>query len=328
MIIRLLLAFFVWGAAVAFATPTMEEKLCDAARRGDIPAMQALIEQGADINPKNKYGITPLLQAIGQNQTEAVRFLLKSGADPNLNAPFGSPLSEATGQDTEIVRLLIRHGANVNYFDEKYGISPLIDAVKLTPETFTLLKAQGHYIGPAPDILKTVQLLIDAGADVNHHDYRWETPLRIAVVNNNIATVRLLLKAGANVDIKNPNQPEEHIYNFAEDPILFVAASGYPRISIQITEMLLKAGADPNYRNFRHYDAAFDSVGITGDGYTPLTFAARWGHLPIVKLLLEYGADPCIPRTDGRFASQIAKEHKHKTIENLIHRYEKGKCAP
>lgn len=326
MIIRVLLACLVWSTGVAFATP-IEDQLLEAARTGDIPAIQLSIRQGANVNPKNKYGITPLLQAIGQNQTEAVRFLLNNGADPNLNAPFGSPLLEATGRDTEIVRLLIEHGANVNYVHEQYGITPLIEAVKLTAETFTSLKAEGSYKGPVPDIPKTVQLLIDAGANVNHHDSSWDTPLRIAILNNSIAVVGLLLKAGADVDVKNPNT-EEHTYTGADDPVLLDAVSGYPRTSIKITEMLLKAGADPNYRNFRSYNAIFDSKGITMDGYTPLTFAARWGYLPIVKLLLQHGADPCIPRADNMFALEIAKKHKHKSIEKLIQRYEKNKCDP
>jgi len=49
--------------------------------------------------------------------------------------------------------------------------------------------------------------------------------------------------------------------------------------ALDVARMLLEAGADPNIRD-------------DGDNAYPIHFAAERGELPIVKLLIEHGADP------------------------------------
>jgi hypothetical protein len=126
------------------------------------------------------------------------------------------------------------------------------------------------------------------------------------------------VKAGADVNERNLT-PEARVYTGDDDPVLLDVVSGFPRTHIEIADLLLEAGADANYRNFRPYDANFDAKGITSDGYTSLTLAARWGHLAVVKLLLKYGADPCVPREDGAYAASIAVEHGYQLVAEAIH---------
>ena len=79
------------------------------------------------------------------------------------------------------LEFLIKAGANVNHYSEQSGwqTTPLIDALWV-----------GDYT--------TVELLIESGADVNAETHE-ETALMIAFRSNNVACVKLLLRAGAAV---------------------------------------------------------------------------------------------------------------------------------
>jgi len=80
--------------------------------------LRKLLNDGVDIEQKNKFGDTPLFFAIYQNDSKLVKILLKYGANPNVIDRNGlyTPLSEAiSSNNMEIVKLLLKHGANVNY---------------------------------------------------------------------------------------------------------------------------------------------------------------------------------------------------------------------
>jgi uncharacterized protein len=79
-----------------------------AAIRGDVPAIRALLEAGADINAPGEDGYTPLHDAALQGHSEAVRLLLERGASREIRNDDGkTPLeSAALRGDAEIVGLL------------------------------------------------------------------------------------------------------------------------------------------------------------------------------------------------------------------------------
>ncbi|MBK7404187.1 MAG: ankyrin repeat domain-containing protein [Phycisphaerales bacterium] len=62
------------------ASPT--PNLLDAAERGDLEAIGAMLEQGADVNQVDAAGRTALMAAAGAGKIDAVFLLLNSGADP------------------------------------------------------------------------------------------------------------------------------------------------------------------------------------------------------------------------------------------------------
>lgn len=305
---------------------TVDEHLVEAVTRGDVGIISTLLKQGADVNYQNPGGSTPLFVATNKNKTDVVRLLLERGADPNIHPKQNSPLTRAVGRDTEIVRLLLAAGADPNFeTGPTIHHTPLGLAASSRTETFATLKERGHYHGFFPNISETVKLLIAAGADIDHKDNWGRTPLRIAVGANSVDVVRVLLKAGADVHARNPS-PKMRKYTGADDPIGFAAARGYPQVSLEIIELLLSAGADPNYRSFRYYNPDFDAKGRTSDGYTALTFAARWDLQPVVDVLLKYGADPCLPREDGASALAIAEKHNHQAVADLIRQRQNNKC--
>jgi ankyrin repeat protein len=51
---------------------------------------------------------------------------------------------------------------------------------------------------------------------------------------------------------------------------------------------------------------------------TPLGYAARWGHVEVVKLLLDCGADP--DKSGASWATPLAwaRKKNHDEIENLL----------
>ena len=88
------------------------------AAMGDANGIVAALDAGASANTSDDQGRTPLFIAARNNHGDAVSALLARGADPNIAARDGqTPLSTACLHtlsqecDTEIVRVLVRHGA-------------------------------------------------------------------------------------------------------------------------------------------------------------------------------------------------------------------------
>ena len=109
-------------------TGTKEEIYEDDIKRGVPPIfaaiqnrlydkVQQLLEEGADIEQKNKFGATPLLFAIYHHDDKLVKLLLKYGANPNIIDGSGyTPLSEACdANQVSTVKILLQNGADVNY---------------------------------------------------------------------------------------------------------------------------------------------------------------------------------------------------------------------
>ncbi len=99
----------------------MRKELRDALIHADLDQAAKLLEQGADINKKNKWDDTLLHDVIllvsdGDKRHRIVKFMLDRGADPTiLDDEGGGPLWLAVfAQDTELLRLLLDRGADPN----------------------------------------------------------------------------------------------------------------------------------------------------------------------------------------------------------------------
>ncbi|MFN7144147.1 MAG: ankyrin repeat domain-containing protein [Myxococcota bacterium] len=152
------------------------------AAEGDLAAVEALVEGGADIDARTKAGATPLYLAVRANRYEIARYLLDRGADPDAAGTAGPPLAEAVAQGTpEMVRLLVQRGANPRVTD-KTGATPLHAAV-----------ATGR--------IELVRALLDGGAPANATDHAGNTPLHVLAAKSGRAggleIARLLVERGA-----------------------------------------------------------------------------------------------------------------------------------
>lgn len=110
----LLALFLLFGAFSAFAqTPKQElnDKFWEAVRKGDVPETTALLDQGAEVNAKFRYGTTALFKAAERGHLEIVKLLLARGADVTVKDTFygATALTWALDNDhIEIVTLLLQ----------------------------------------------------------------------------------------------------------------------------------------------------------------------------------------------------------------------------
>jgi ankyrin repeat protein len=113
---------------------------------------------------------------------------------------------------------------------------------------------------------QAVQALLAKKADVNATQPDGATALHWAVYGQDVETTALLIRAGANVNVKN---------NYGVSPLAVAAKHG----NANLIGQLMKAGADPN-----------DPVNFVNAGETPLMQSARAGSVEAVNLLLLAGA--------------------------------------
>lgn len=115
-------------SATIFAGPT--EDMHDALLNGDYAKFKAALSAGADVNSFNKYGNTPLLQAVVF--PDMVKDLIAAKADINKFNQGGSqnPLTVSCFFGlTETVKILLDAGADVNAADPMLGQTPLFFAM-------------------------------------------------------------------------------------------------------------------------------------------------------------------------------------------------------
>ena len=144
----------------------------------------------------------------------------------------------------------------------------------------------------------TFNLLLSAGAEpnvVSHQTGYVHTALFEAVKHEHIEVVRLLLDAGADVDVLNE----------LGDSTPFEASSrGYPAIVL----LLLSK------------EAQVDKTGRTDSNETAFYAAPRQGHDFIVTLLLDAGARVNVEDDNSLWlpALLIARKHGHQQVANIL----------
>ncbi len=189
-----------------------------------------------------------LLEGVKVGKTEIIKFMLDSGASPNgkTESP-GQPLGFAVQMDNlDTVDLLLARGADPNAI--KKGRRAII----------TYAASYGN-----PEIIRK---LIEAKAIVNPEKQNW-SPLTEAARGNHVEAMKILIKAGANVNAQ------------AQDgwTVLMMAVS-YGKERPEAVRMLIDNGADVNLRD--KYD----------EKVSALVIARAVGIPKIIQILLDAGA--------------------------------------
>lgn len=206
--------------------------------------VKTLLAAGANVNLPlrcGKYGSA--LAAAAAHGEETTRLLIEKGADVNMQLTignYGNALTAAAARGEETTRLLIERGADVNMplTTGLYGSALAaaasnlegIDSVKLLLESGADLNAPlsvGIY-GSAVTAAAIrgldndkLNFLIEAGADVNPSPGgKFGTPLMAAAFFGQKETVEILIKAGANVNLRVENFPFATALQATETPIL------------------------------------------------------------------------------------------------------------
>ncbi|EDW82500.1 uncharacterized protein Dwil_GK25099 [Drosophila willistoni] len=76
-----------------------------AADFGQLKLLEFFIKIGADVDRKDKYGITPILAALWEGHTDCVKCLLQQGANRHGQTPNGQSYAEAA--DNEEIKSLL-----------------------------------------------------------------------------------------------------------------------------------------------------------------------------------------------------------------------------
>ncbi len=120
------------GLALLVGLEAAAAELHDAARRGDLAAVERLLAGGAQVEATDSGGATPLYVAAGEGHAAVVARLLAGGADPRRPAlgPFGStgtPIHAAIRYGhVKVVRVLLEAGVDPNLPDD--GVGPPLHA--------------------------------------------------------------------------------------------------------------------------------------------------------------------------------------------------------
>jgi len=88
----------------------------NAIKRGDARAVRALLDRGADVDARDRYGQTGLMLAAHAGRLEVVAALIEHGASLDVTAKFGlsATMLAAVGGHPEVARLLAGAGADLS----------------------------------------------------------------------------------------------------------------------------------------------------------------------------------------------------------------------
>jgi N-acyl-D-amino-acid deacylase len=166
-----------------------------------VEVVRMLLDRGANLAVMDQRKVTPMNAATFGNDTATIRLLLDASADVHTADTFIglTPLINASGnRNLEAVRLLLAKGANVNAVSMTQNLPRIQTGIVEFGGWTPLLMAVPF--GP-PEIVRT---LVDAGARVNVQDYRGFTPLMLAAATDraNPEIVRLLLARSADTQPK------------------------------------------------------------------------------------------------------------------------------
>jgi ankyrin repeat protein len=250
-------------------TAATEHSLAEAAGTDSIADIRRLLDQGADPNKADKFGRTPLTEAITHGKTDVVKLLLAKGTKPDLtNGSGDTPLTLATeAGNGQVVRALLKARAKVNQTN-RAGATPLIIAAT----------------GDHPEI---VSLLLASGASVSARDPLGRTALDIAVQKKQPQMIAALKKAGATeaTDARRSSERADLASIAESNPAFF---KGW-------TPLMIAAWRDrPDL--VRSLMTSADLTTRNPAGQTALSIAAAQGHADVAKLLLASAKDEACNR--------------------------------
>lgn len=271
-----------------------------AAQFGYESLTRVLLDNKAEIELRDKGGLTPLRWAIMHSNLSTAKLLLDSGADVNATSMDKStPLiqatiqaktqatTQATIQSTKVrneqaVWLLLSHKSKMDEQD-RHGNTAL------------------HYAASYGN-KSILWLLVEEGASLDIQNINGRTPLHEVVASSNLPMAWYLIVKGANVGLADAQgcEPGHLAALQSYEPGHLAAWQQLDRIF----DLLWEHGA-----NFDHQDSR---------GLTPLHYAASLGHESIVRKLLDCGAQASVQDGEGLTALHHAVRND-KTLDCYHH---------
>ncbi|GKZ34467.1 hypothetical protein AbraIFM66950_004742 [Aspergillus brasiliensis] len=318
-------------------TPGLMEQ---ATSMNNIEAVRTLLEVGLDPNAKKDGTYTPLCSAIRDNRADILNLLLEHGANPNVmaseypawkcithNRLHFLPILVAAGADllqppgivelavevnniealkwlveqgganvndrnaqghtalttairenrSEMLSYLLAHGANPAQRGQDWPVCMAVRSPALLQQLLPLVPDLSAHKGVMEmavlaNQLESIKLLLAAGASVEYKNGGVFSPLTTALRERHVDIVRFLLEEGG----ADPNAPGEHLP-------LVKAIRRILNGDLSMTELLLEKGADPN-KTYRNWNAIMQAI--------------EYRDLPLLHLLVSKGGGADLTQRD------------------------------
>ena len=321
-------ALLARGANPNLPDSASEVPLDSAASRGDEAIVRLLLDKGAEVNRKSKSGVTSLHRT---SSTNIARLLLERGAEVNAQDEQGrSPLFGAAERDQrDLLQLLLAQKADAKLANKSGWtplhaaadagaasvITPLIqngadpnqqDGFKRVPLDFVIQKKSDRRSASQPSFAiypETLKALLAGGANPNPPGDKVSTVLYRAVAAGDEQMTEMLLKAGANPNVKMDTQVDSPYLGVT--PLIGAISTGSQ--SLSLITLLLEHKADPNLK--------------TDNGFAPVDWALVPGKERILEALLSHGADPDARNGVGKTPLGSAAENSSKEAVALLLKY-------
>lgn len=235
--------------------PPDQRAFLDAAKTGDIDKVRELLAKGVPVDTREDY--TADRDYWQQSEQSALMYA-------------------AAGGHLEIVRILLKAGANVNAIDKMFSREYGGEQTAL------------HYAARQSNV-DVVEELLNAGADPNaltkNAQNRGDTPLVYALRSGQRDNAKLLIKRGTNLSSKIGRKQ-------ALSPLVAIVSGSNAEIVRDMFLLLLEAGADPNGAGHANQTAAFKLAenDVDDPKHLPVEIASE-----LLDKLLKAGAQPDWP---------------------------------
>ncbi len=241
-----------------------------------VKIVRILLEAGAC--PNSGLSGRPLEYAACRGDIEIAQMLIRAGARVSLDN--GNALTvAATAGHLDMVQLLVEAGSNLNFYsalESRWWTIPLMCAAReghqavfeyLAPLTAPDLRKEAEqvalHLAASEGKIEALQLLFNAGTDLNSKDSFGQTALMIAAQQRQPQFVQTLLQMGVDISARD---------NEGRTALMFAAQSRY----ITTVKILIRADADVNAKDM--------------EDNTALIYAEQAKDQVIAKLLRDAGA--------------------------------------
>ncbi len=273
--------------------------VADAAMKGDVAAVRALLKEGADVNAARGDGMSALHWAAERGNGEMAGLLIYAGANVSAVTRIGqyTPLHVAA------------RSASVAVVDQLLKAGAVVDA-RAVPSGATALHLAATSGNPA-----VIVRLVDGGADANAKEAEWgQTPLIFAAAQNRVEAIKALIGRGADPNIASTfiDVPQRNALDRAasrlQGKVLESMGVGPERLptasqmqaAVQASRDVFLSGKIPppekedseNQGRGQNFNPEEINPPVqTKGGLTALLHASRQGHLDAARSLVDGGAD-------------------------------------
>jgi ankyrin repeat protein len=305
----------------------------------DVATARMLVRAGAKVNAANRYSVPPLSLAATNGNADLVKLLLEAGADAKATLPGGETvlMTAARVGNVDAVKSLLARSADPNAREESGQTALMWAAVEGHPAVVRALIDRGAdvrakvasgftplFFAAREGHIDVVGALLEAGANVNEtmepanrsQDRRGirngTSPLLMAIVNGHFELAIALVEAGADPNDERTGFTPLHTITWVRRPDN--SDGGLPppvgsgRVtSLQFVRALVERGAKVNARLDEEAPRPPSvQTRVRSGEMTPFLMATDRADVPLMRLLLELGADPTLPNVDNATPLMVA----------------------